>query len=419
MVRLPYGESYLNISPPRIGVVTVFSPKKPRPLAHPQSYAQRKIHDYFDKNKTYFAKFRGKRACLVASDNTRLAFNHVIIPFVLNELTHFGVQRNDITILVSNGLHAPMSRRALIENMGKEVVSDFNVENHDPNGDLVYLGTTKRRTPLYFNARYMKSDLKIATGLIAPHFHAGFGGGCKSILPGISGKITILKNHSYNMVKDPNARYGITSGNPIYEDILEGGLRSGLDLIVNVAVDSHHKMTHLFIGEPRTTHEKASKVIAQDMKIAFGEPYDIVVTTNGGYPLDRNLYQCVKGIAIGEMMVRKGGTIILASECRDGVGHSVFQKRMTQSLSPQEVLQKLKADEPVEDQDNIQILARALQHARVIIISMGIEAQTIRSMKMEHVNSFEEALRLCNLQGKTRMAVVPGGPYVLPVRSRQ
>jgi nickel-dependent lactate racemase len=418
MVRLPYGERYLDIRPPRSRLITVFSPKKARPIAHPESYAQRKIHGYFDKNKAYFGRFRGKRVCLVVSDNTRLAFNRLIIPLLLDELTRTGVQRNDITILVSNGLHAPMSPGALVENMGKEVVSNFKVENHDPNGNLVYLGTTKRKTPLYFNARYVKSDLKIATGLIAPHFHAGFGGGYKSILPGISGRITILKNHSYGMVQHPKARYGITSGNPIYEDILEAGLRSGLNLIVNVAVDSHQKMTHLFVGEPRSTHEKAAQQIAKDMKITFDEPYDIVVTTNGGYPLDRNLYQCVKGIAIGEIMVRKGGTVILAGECRDGVGHNVFQKRMTQGLSPQEVLDKLKEDEPVDDQDNIQILARALQHARVIIVSKEIEAETIKSMKMEHANSFEEALGVCNWQAKkTRMAIVPGGPYVLPVRS--
>jgi nickel-dependent lactate racemase len=321
-------------------------------------------------------------------------------------------------ILVANGLHAPMSRSELIENLGEQIVANFNIQNPDAHAGLVSLGKTSRGTPVLLNRHFMESDLKIATGIVAPHFHAGFGGGYKSIVPGIAGERTILMNHSFDMVAHDNARYGCMDGNPVYEDIVEAGQKSGLHFIVNITVDSEMRMTHLFIGEPMTTHRKAAETVTKDVKVEFRELFDVVVTTNGGYPLDRNLYQCVKGLAVAELMTKHGGTIILASECRDGVGHETFQRYMTLGKDPHEVLQRLKVDEPVPDQDNIQILARILTEKRVIIVTKGVEADTIKAMKMEAPKSIDGALRLCGLpanKGKS-IAVLPGGPYVLPVR---
>lgn len=354
--------------------------------------------------------------CVVVSDNTRFAFNPLILPILLKELADIGISKQNITILVATGLHVPMSPDDLVENLGRAIVSSFKVVNHDPDGELISLGTTSRGTPLFINKNFIEADLKIATGLIVPHFHAGFGGGFKSILPGVSGRITILKNHSFSMVAHETARYGVLDDNPIYEDIVEGGLRSGLNLIVNIAVDADKNMTHLFIGEPQATHKKAAEKLAEDLQVEFDELFDVVVTTNGGYPLDRNLYQCVKGVAVGELMVKKGGTIILASECRDGVGHETFQKYMSYGQKPQDVLDKVKADEPVEDQDNIQILARALTRAKVIVVTDGVKPEIMRAMKMGYSRSVEDALRSCGWpEDELKIVIVPGGPYVLPV----
>jgi len=415
MVKLPYGQKYVNLKAPR--KARILRPKDARAITDPRNYAQSKISCYFKENRSFFLGFKDKKVCVVVSDNTRFAFNDVIVPPLLEELEDVGVARGNITILVANGLHAPMSRADLIENIGQKIVDKFCIENHDANGELVSLGTTTRGTPVFLNRRFMESDLKIAAGLVVPHFHAGFGGGYKSIIPGIAGKITILKNHSFDMVAHDRARYGLLDRNPIYEDIVQGGQKSGLHLIVNVTVDSQKNMTHLFIGEPGPTHRKAAKAVTQDMKVEFHELFDVVVTTNGGYPLDRNLYQCVKGLAVGELMIRRGGAIVLASECRDGVGHRVFQKYMSLGKDPQDVLQKLKTDEPVEDQDNIQILARILSKAKVIVVTDGVDPETVRTMKMEHAKSVDEALRLCGVQSnqELRIAIVPGGPYVLPV----
>ena len=414
MVRLPYGEKYLSLRAPRRA--KVFTPKNAQPISAPRKYAQGRISAYFRKNQSLLHGFAGKKACIVVSDNTRFALNLVIVPPLLKELENCGIARNNITILVANGLHVPMSHADLVENMGEEIVNNFHIENHDPYGNLVSFGTTSRGTPLFFNKRFVESDLKIATGLVAPHFHAGFGGGYKSVMIGIAGRDTILKNHRFEMVANDKARYGNLDGNPIYEDILEGGQKSGLHFIVNVTVDSDRRMTHLFIGEPAATHRKAAEAVTDDVKVVFRELFDVVVTTNGGYPLDRNLYQCVKGVAIGELMVKPGGVIILASECRDGVGHEIFQKYMSFGNDPQAVLEKVRSDEPVEDQDNIQILARALTKARVIIVSSGLEPDTVQKMKMEYARSVHEAMgKYAQAKKNLRMAVVPGGPYVLPV----
>lgn len=414
MVLLPYGERHLEVMLP-LGA-TVLTPKGMQPISDPRMHARTTISTYFMENRRFFLGFKHKKVCVVVSDNTRYAFNDVIVPILMKELGDAEIVREDITILVANGLHNPMSRDDLIENMGREIVDNYRVENHDANGELVSLGKTTRGTPLLLNKRFMESALKIATGTVVPHFHAGFGGGYKSILPGISGKISILKNHSFNMVAQDTARYGVLERNPIYEDIVEAGCMSGLHLILNVTVDSQKRMTHLFIGEPKATHKKAAEVVTEDVKVAFERFFDVVVTTNGGYPLDRNLYQCVKGLAVGEKMVKEGGMIILASECRDGVGHDKFQEYMSFGKSPQEILDKIKADEPVEDQDNIQILARILSKCKVTIVTDGVDPEIVRAMKMEYAKSVEDALRSCGDPAKQETVVfVPGGPYVLPV----
>jgi nickel-dependent lactate racemase len=417
VVRLPYGNKHVKVRAAR--GVKVLTPAGTRPIGDSRKYARTKISSYFSENRRFFIPFKNKIACVVVSDNTRYAFNHVIVPILLTELENVGIPRENITVLVALGLHAPMSHDDLIENMGQQVVDNYRIENHNANGELVSLGATTRGTPLLFNKRFMQSDFKIATGTVVPHFHAGFGGGYKSILPGISGKISILRNHSFDMVAQGRARYGLLEGNPIYEDIVEAGHKSGLHLIVNVTVDSEKRMTHLFIGEPEAIHRKAAQALTKDVKVAFDESFDVVVTTNGGYPLDRNLYQCVKGIAIGELMVKQGGTIILASECRDGVGHETFQEYMSFGKDPQEVLSHLRTDEPVEDQDNIQILARILSRCKVVIVTDGVDPQTVRAMKMEHARSVEDALRSCGFPARKelRVAIIPGGPYVLPVRT--
>lgn len=417
-VKLPYGRKSLNLNLPRNKNVRLLTPKGSRPIPNPKKYARDRISEYFRSNKQLLLKLKGKKACVVVSDNTRYAFNDILIPILLKELENLGIAAKEITILVANGLHAPMSREDLIENMGKEIVDNYAIENHDANGELVLCGTTTKGTPVSVNRHIMESDLRIATGTTVPHFHAGFGGGFKSILPGITGQVTTLKNHSFNMVSHDRARYGITDGNPIYEDIVEAGLMCGLHFIVNTSVDSEKRMTRLFVGEPRPTHEEAARAVTEDMKVNFSEPFDILVTTNGGFPLDRNLYQCVKGVAVGELMVKKGGKIIVASECRDGVAHDTFQEYMSFGETANDVLDKLKTDESVEDQDNIQILARAMTRAEIIIVTEGVDPKIIRQMKMQYAPSVEEALRFCGWSERAdlTLAIVPGGPYVLPVQ---
>lgn len=416
MVRLPYGNRYLDIKIPVRKNIEILMPKRTTPIADPRRYAHRKLSGLLDK-KGFFSECEDKKVCLVVSDKTRFAFNDIITPILLRKMTEMGVRKHNITILVATGLHAPMSHHDLVENIGKEVVENFKIQNHDPNRDLVSLGATERGTPLFVNKYFMEAELKIATGIVAPHFHAGFGGGCKSILPGICGRDTILRNHRFDMIADGKSRYGVLDGNPVYEDITEAGLKSGLNLIVNVAIDSDKRMTHLFVGEPQATHRKAARKIAEETKVRFRGLFDIVVTTNGGYPLDRNLYQCAKGAAIAELLVKPGGTIVIASECRDGVAHRIFQQYMSHGKTPDDVLDKLRKDEPVDDQDNIQIFARVLARAKVIIATAGVKARIMRQMKMHHALSVKQALRMCGwpVDKRLRIAIVPSGPYVLPV----
>jgi nickel-dependent lactate racemase len=413
MTELPYGRKQIEFEAP--SNARTLTPESTEPIRNPRDSVAAEIHRYFTQNERFLDRFKNKKTCIVINDNTRCAFNEIIIPLLLKELEVERIDKDGITILVSCGLHAPMSRADLIENLGQHIVNEYKIENHDANGELVPFGRTSRGTPLHFNRSFAEADLKIATGSVVPHFHAGFGGGYKSIVPGISGRLTILKNHSFDMVADERARYGVLDGNPIYEDIVEGGRKSGLHFIINSTVDSNKNMTNLLVGEPWQTHRRAAQLVTKEVRVTFHEPFDVVITTNGGYPLDRNLYQCVKGLAVAEMMVKKGGAIILASECRDGVGHEAFEKYMSYGTSPKEVLDKLKQDEPVNDQDNIQILARILSRVRVFVVTEGVSASTLLAMKMLGATSVEEALGRCDLPDSSKIEVVPGGPYVLPV----
>lgn len=413
-VEIPYGEGHLEAEIPEGNIARVFRPHAPcDPIGTDR--VERAIWEMVRRNEAVI-RASGGSICLLVSDNTRAAFNRAIVPKLLDSIGEL-VNTSGLKIMVANGLHRPMSERELAEDLGEDIIERFEVVNHiadDECGNLA-VGRTGRGTEVLLDREYLGAKLKMAAGLVEPHFFAGFSGGYKSVLPGVSATKTIYQNHSYEMLSHPNARAGILSGNPVHEDIWEAGRMGGLRLIVNVTVCGG-RLSGIYAGDVDEAYGMVVREVGSRSRVVVDGLYDIVLTSNGGYPLDRNLYQAVKGISVGESVVREGGTIIIASECRDGVGHLDFQRLMEQGEGPMDILDFVRENQPLRDQWQAQILARAMLRAKVIVVAGGVDRREVERMKMESARDLGEALERAGVKegsGKS-IAVIPDGPYAIP-----
>ena len=362
-----------------------------------------------------------RNVLLIVPDNTRAFPARHVIPTLLKKIEREN-PRAEVRILVATGLHVEVSRRELEEILGKDVVDNYEVINHRASDESQILKLGKRTsygTPIEINKMVMESELVIGTGLIEPHFFAGYSGGRKILLPGVAGRDAVFSNHRFEMIDDPRSRAGILDGNPIHEDMMEFMRNTKLDFIVNVTIDKEKRITGIFAGDPVRAHLSGVEFLDRFVKAPIKEPADVVITTNGGYPLDRDLYQAVKGMDAAASAVREGGVIIIASECRDELGgHEEFLKLAKGASSPDEILERVKENEPIYDQWEAQVLARILKKAKVILVSDFISEKVARDFLLEHARSLEEALEIAyNILGRrqAKITAIPEGPYVVPI----
>ena len=365
---------------------------------------------------------KAQKILLIIPDNTRAFPSREIIPILVNYIGKAN-PRAEIRILVATGLHLQVERSELIEMLGQEIVENYEVINHDASDGEMLLKLDKETsygTPIHVNRYVLESDLVIGAGLIEPHFFAGYSGGRKILLPGVAGRDSIFNNHGFNMIGHPRARAGILDGNPIHEDMMEFMGSAKLDFIVNVTINKEKKITGIFTGHPVEAHLKGVEFLDRHVKVPVKGEADIVITTNGGYPLDRDVYQAVKGMDTAASVVREGGVIIIASECRDGLGgHEEFLKLVKGAEDVDEILKRIRENEPIYDQWEAQILARILKKAKVILVSDFISEKVAGDLLLERVGNIEEALELAyTILGKkdVRTIVIPEGPYVIPIK---
>src|SRR4030095_10894247 len=252
-------------------------------------------------------------------DITRATPNDRLIPWLLQHLAH--VPREHITLLNQLGTHRPNTQAERERMLTPEVVRDYRVLNHDPENPAAHTEVGKMRdgTPALINRHVVEADVRIVTGFIEPHFFAGFSGGIKGIIPGTAALESVMANHGAKNIGDPNATFGITEGNPLWEELREVALRVGPTFVLNVTLNEQRQITAVFAGELLQAHKAGCEFVRQSAMQAVDAPYDVVVTTNSGYPLDLNLYQGVKGMSAGARIIKPGGTLILACECREGV----------------------------------------------------------------------------------------------------
>lgn len=339
---------------------------------------------------------KGKKdIVLISSDHTRPVPSHIITPIILRRIRSVNKTAR-IRILVATGFHRPSTREELISKYGKEIVENEEIVMHISTDDssMVKIGQLPSGGDCIINRIAAEADLLLAEGFIESHFFAGFSGGRKSVLPGIASYKTIMANHSGEFIDSSNSRTGNLTDNPIHNDMVYAAAKANLAFIVNVVLDGDKKIIGSFAGDMVEAHKVGCnfvKEIARVKKI----PCDIAVSTNGGFPLDQNIYQAVKGMTAAEATNKDGGVIIMVAGCRDGHGGEGFYENIANIKNPNEFLEAAIHTprlETVPDQWTSQILARILVHHHIIFVSDLVDPELITSMHMEIAKTFDEAL---------------------------
>jgi nickel-dependent lactate racemase len=360
----------------------------------------------------------GDRVVIVHSDITRATPNERILPVLLAELEMAGIDRQDITLLNALGTHRPQTDAELRAMLGSRIVDNYRCWQHDAYDDanLAPLGVTSRGNPVRVNRHFLEAEVKILTGFIEPHFFAGFSGGPKGVLPALAGAESVMSNHGRAMIAHPNATWGVTEGNPIWEEMLEVALLTRPTFLLNVTLNADKQITGVFAGDLLAAHRAGCAFVREQAMIAIDAPYDIVVTTNSGYPLDQNLYQCVKGMSAARQVVRQGGAIIMAGACQDGLpNHGRYAELLAAGRTPQGVLDMLaQPDFAAQDQWQVQIQAQIQQHAQVFVYSDGLTDRQIEAALFMPCRNIEATVAMLRERGGYgRICVLPEGPQTV------
>ena len=401
--------------------VTVLKPKKQKVIKRPDEAIKKAIEKPLDGRSLQKIVEKKKpldKICVVLSDATRPVPSRIILEALIKELNAYGINDDQIFVLIATGLHRGSREEELDRIIGKDLKKRLKIVDHNANDmdSLIYLGETSDKVPIYINKHYYQSDLKILTGYVEPHFFFGFSGGRKSIIPGIAGVETIQENHSAENIASPYARFGIYKENPMHANATEIAKLVGADFAINVCINENHEITRVIAGNFERVQENLVSFQLKHVFKKISKPYDIVVCGNGGYPMDLNLYQAVKSMAIGEMAVKEGGTIISVNELSDGIGHDNFKELIFSGLTPKEIYEEiLKKEIYVPDQWEIQILTRILMKAEIYVVSK-LKASEIGNIGLKHANSVEDAIELgLNKHGfGSRILILPNGPQIIP-----
>lgn len=348
---------------------------------------------------------------LIASDHTRPVPSKIIIPQMLKEIRS-GNPDADITILISTGCHRETTIEELEGKFGADIVRDEKIIVHDCDlHEMCFLGKLPSGGDLYLNKIACDADLLISEGFIEPHFFAGFSGGRKSVLPGVANRKTVLYNHNAEFINHPSARAGVIEGNPIHEDMIFAARKANLAFICNVVINSEKEVIYAASGDCEKAHKDGYEFLLGKCK-ADAIPADIVICTNGGYPLDQNIYQAVKGMSAAEATVKEGGVIIMLAKSDDGHGapefHKTFKEEKDLARMMDTFLETPKEETRI-DQWQSQILARILMRAKVIYIS-DADDEIVKDLHMIPAHSLDEAMKLAEDFLHNPMATVTAIP---------
>jgi nickel-dependent lactate racemase len=356
-----------------------------------------------------------KNACVVISDFTRPVPNKVLLPPLLHTLEANGIHREDITILIATGMHRPNLGDELDDLVGRQIVDRYTIVNHYCRDPQSYRKVDEiDGAPIEVNTHYIDADLKILTGLIEPHFYAGFSGGGKAILPGISSFETMKFMHSYKMIDHPRVTNCVLDGNPFHEYVIRVTELVGADFILNVVINRNREIGGVFAGHYDRAHLAGCELVKDHSLVPLDTPLDLVITSGGGYPLDATFYQISKALICAKDILKPGGTIMVACECSEGIGNPEFCDILRTVPSPEAFFENYcDPKDFVIDQWCAQNIYQALAHAgQIFVYSPGLSEKDLQHMGINKVDDFQKTVDTL-LQTHEKAVVVPDGPYVV------
>ena len=415
-IHLDYGTDGLDVEVPDDDV-TVIEPIYRAPVPDPHAALVAGLRQPIDRPPLREMGLRGRVAISVC-DITRAQPRPEMLRAVLEEMP--GVRPEDVTVLIATGTHRANTPAELERMLGRDVMQRCRVINHDSRdtSSLELVGRTSTGVPVYLNREWLQADVRITTGFVEPHFFAGFSGGPKMVAPGLAGLETVMTLHDAARIGHANATWGVIDGNPIHEDVREIARMIPVDFSVDVTLNREQKITKVFAGEILAEHRAACGHVKQTAMRAVPRPFDVVLTTNSGYPLDQNLYQAVKGMSAAAKIVKPRGTIVCAAECRDGLpAHGSYGAVLASQPTPAGLLAMITAPGySVPDQWQVQIQAQIQTKADVLVKTAGLSADQIRAAHFTPIADVSAAVAdALERHGRpATLCVLPQGPQTIP-----
>jgi lactate racemase len=417
-VELAYGETGLVIDVPADRRTTVVTPRRldavpderravhaalQRPTAGPP--LRDRVHN-------------GQTVAIAMCDGTRPQPRRVIIPALLDELDGI-IRPEDVVVLVATGTHRGNTPAELERMLGADVLDRVRLVNHDARDPaaLRSVGWFAGDVPVSLNRAWLDADVRITTGFVEPHFFAGFSGGPKLVAPGLAGLDTVLALHNARRIGNPHATWGVTVGNPVHDAVREIADATGVDFGVDVLLDRRHRIVDVFAGDLLAEHAAACRAARDLAMVRVPAAFDIVVTSNAGFPLDQNLYQCVKGISAAGAVVRKGGSLVCAAECRDGFpDHGAYREVLASEPTPAALLRAIEArSDTLPDQWQVQVQCQVQARARVLLHTRGLTPAELAVAHLEPAADVSSTVRdeLARLGPDATLGVLPEGPQTI------
>lgn len=426
LITLPFDKGFLNLPLEPGENINILEPPSTgfKPSGTQEEIVREALQNPISSSKLSEMVQGKKNIVIITSDHTRPVPSHITMPILIEEIKKASPEAK-ITLLISTGMHRPTTDVEIISKFGQGVVEQVSIVNHlsERDENMVFLGTLPSGGELWINKLAVEADFLIGEGFIEPHFFAGFSGGRKSVLPGIASRKTVLFNHNSKFIASPYARAGILDKNPIHEDMVWAAKQAKLAFILNVAINAKKEIINCVAGDPDEAHKKGCEFVHK-LTAVKTIPADIVISTNGGYPLDQNLYQAVKGMTAAEASAKKDAVIIMVAYCGDGLGGDHFYHLLADYPSAQASMDKIMAtpqEETPMDQWESQILARILIKHKVIMITKPEMEEKIRQMHMDFASTLDEALEKArDIKGQNAsITIIPDGVGVIGVLAEQ
>ena len=414
-IELAYGKERLKAEIPDHIHTELVEPRYVKGLPD----QQKAVKDALDQpiNHPPLSLSEGQKVAIIFSDITRATPYQVILPPLLNALVE--VPDENITFFCATGTHRPATPGELITILGKEITERFRiVQNNvsDPS-QYKYVGTTYSGNRILLNSEILDYDLRVLTGFIEPHFFAGFSGGGKALMPGMAALETVRNNHAIRNLENPNTRWGYTSGNPLWEEVMEAAELAAPLFLLNITLNRDKEITGVFAGELREAHERGCHFAKETAMAPLEEAFDVVITSNSGYPLDLNVYQSVKGMSAAERVVKKGGSIIMAAECWDGIPAGSDYETILKSVENVGALMDFIREHEDELQDTWQVYFQTMVQMKAdVYLFSKLDHETVKSVHLQPVENLNQlVLELVEKYGpETRICVLPEGPHTIP-----